>query len=50
MGLKCGLIGCGKMGRGLAEVIRDKLPEARVTTGFDAHAPTLEAFCRDFEA
>ena len=50
MGLECGLIGCGKMGRGLAEVIRDKLPEARVTTGFDAHAPTLEAFCREFEA
>jgi len=50
MALRLGLIGCGGMGRILARVIRDCVPEARVVVGYDPFEPAQAGFNREFAA
>jgi len=43
MPLRFGLIGCGGMGRELAQVLRERVDEAVVSAAFDPYAPNLTA-------
>ncbi|MFB3881343.1 MAG: Gfo/Idh/MocA family protein [Armatimonadota bacterium] len=49
MSLGFGLIGCGVMGRELADGLRS-VPDSRLVAAFDTYAPSMERFCSDFGA
>ncbi len=48
--LGIGLIGCGRMGRALAQVIRDQVPGAAMVAGYDPFPGSREAFAREIGA
>ena len=50
MKLGIGLIGCGGMGRALAGVIRDRVPDAVIVAGYDPFSGAREEFTRGIGA
>ena len=48
--LGIGLIGCGRMGRALAAVIRDRVPDAVMIAGCDPFPGSREEFTADLDA